>query len=56
MMVDSRGMKTISIRLNPEEHKRLKILAVHQEKTIRDLLLEWLSRAEREQKEREAHK
>ncbi len=52
-MVDSRGMKTVSIRLTPKDHKRLKILAVHQEKTIRELLLEWLEEAEKKQMDKE---
>ncbi|WP_153304580.1 ribbon-helix-helix protein [Desulfonatronum thiodismutans] len=48
-MVDARGLRTISIRLTPEQHKRLKVLAAQKETTIRDLVVEWLERAEKEQ-------
>ena len=56
-MVDSRGLRSVSIRMTPDEHRRLKILAAKQERTIRELFVQWLQEAEKRQAEREqSHK
>ncbi len=44
-MVDKRGMVNLSLRLTPEQHKKLRIIAAYQESTATALIVGWIEKA-----------
>ena len=46
-------LKTLTLRISPEEHKKIKLLSVETGKSIKDLMMECLQRLVREYEEQE---
>lgn len=47
--MSERSYKYLTLRLTPDQHRRIKILAAEQEVTVKDLILHCVQRIEQEQ-------